>query len=338
MDGFREYDHYDGLGLAELVRRKEVSPAELVEEAIRRIETVNPQINAVIHPMYDLARQQVQQGLPEGPFRGVPFLLKDLLVYYAGVPTRSGSRFFRDFVPDHDSEIVRRYRQAGVVVLGKTNTPELGLVPYTEPVLFGPSRNPWDLSRTTGGSSGGSGAAVAARLVPVAHGNDGGGSIRIPASCCGVFGLKPTRGRTPMGPDIGEAWRGMAINHVLTLSVRDSAAMLDATAGPDVGAPYIIPPPERPFLEEVGRDPGRLRIAFTTRPLLPGTVHPDCVRGVEETARLCQDLGHIVEEAAPQIDGHAFARDFLTMVCAETRADIEEGEASHRAEGPLRGV
>jgi amidase len=327
MDGFHEYDRYDGLGLAELVRRKEISPAELVEEAIRRIETVNPQINAVIHPMYDLARQQVQQGLPERPFRGVPFLLKDLLVYYAGVPTRSGSRFFRDFVPDHDSEIVRRYRQAGVVVLGKTNTPELGLVPYTEPVLFGPSRNPWDLSRTTGGSSGGSGAAVAARLVPVAHGNDGGGSIRIPASCCGVFGLKPTRGRTPMGPDIGEAWRGMAINHVLTLSVRDSAAMLDATAGPDVGAPYIIPPPERPFLEEVGRDPGRLRIAFTTRPLLPGTVHPDCVRGVEETARLCQDLGHIVEEAAPQIDGHAFARDFLTMVCAETRADIEEGKA-----------
>jgi len=326
MDGFHEYDRYDGLGLAELVRRKEISPAELVEEAIRRIETVNPQINAVIHPMYDLARQQVQQGLPEGPFRGVPFLLKDLLVYYAGVPTRSGSRFFRDFVPDHDSEIVRRYRQAGVVVLGKTNTPELGLVPYTEPVLFGPSRNPWDLSRTTGGSSGGSGAAVAARLVPVAHGNDGGGSIRIPASCCGVFGLKPTRGRTPMGPDIGEAWRGMAINHVLTLSVRDSAAMLDATAGPDVGAPYIIPPPQRPFLEEVGRDPGRLRIAFTARPLLPGTVHPDCVRGVEETARLCQDLGHIVEEAAPQIDGHTFARDFLTMVCAETRADIEEGE------------
>jgi len=327
VGGFIEYDRYDGLGLAELVRRKEISPAELVEEAIRRIETVNPKINAVIHPMYDLARRQVQEGLPEGPFRGVPSLLKDLLAHFAGVPTHSGSRFFRDFIPDHDSEIVRRYRQAGVVVLGKTNTPELGLVPYTEPVLFGPSRNPWDLSRTTGGSSGGSGAAVAARLVPLAHGTDGGGSIRIPASCCGVFGLKPTRGRIPMGPDIGEAWRGMGTHHVLTLSVRDSAAMLDATAGPDVGAPYIIPPPRRPFLEEVGRDPGRLRIAFTTRPLLPGTVHPDCIRGVEETARLCRDLGHDVEEAAPQIDGHAFARDFLTMVCAETRADIAEGEA-----------
>ncbi len=327
MGGFTAYDRYDGLGLAELVRRKKISPVELVEEAIRRIETVNPQINAVIHPMYDLARRQVQQGLPEGPFQGVPFLLKDLLVYSAGVPTSSGSRFFRDFIPDHDSEIVRRYRAAGVVILGKTNTPELGLVPYTEPALFGPSRNPWNLTRTPGGSSGGSGAAVAARLVPIAHGNDGGGSIRIPASCCGVFGLKPTRGRIPIGPDIGEAWRGMAIHHVLTLSVRDSAAMLDATAGPDVGAPYIIPPPERPFLEEVRRDPGRLRIAFTSRPLLPGTVHPDCVRGVEETARLCQELGHDVEEAAPQIEGHAFARDFLTMVCAETRAEIVEGEA-----------
>lgn len=326
MDRLQEYDRYDGLGLAEQVRRKEVSPMELVEEAIRRIEAVNPQINAVIHPMYDLARQQVRQGLPEGPFRGVPFLLKDLLVHSAGVPTRSGSRFFRDFVPDHDSEIVRRYRAAGVVILGKTNTPELGLVPYTEPALFGPSRNPWNLSRTAGGSSGGSGAAVAARLVPIAHGNDGGGSIRIPASCCGLFGLKPTRGRIPMGPDIGEAWRGMAIHHVLSLSVRDSAAMLDATAGPDVGAPYMIPPPERPFLEEVGRDPGRLRIAFTPAPLLPSTVHPDCVGGVLETARLCEELGHSVEEATPPIDGHAFARDFLTMVCAETRADMEEGE------------
>ncbi len=326
MSHFKDYDRYDGLGLAELVRKKEISPAELVEEAIRRIEQVNPQINAVIHPMYDLARQQVAQGLPEGPFQGVPFLLKDLLAHHAGVPTQGGSRFFRDFVPDYDSEIVRRYRAAGVVILGKTSTPELGITPFTEPALFGPTRNPWNLSRTAGGSSGGSAAAVAARTVPLAHGNDGGGSIRIPASCCGLFGLKPSRGRIPMGPDIGEAWRGMAIHHVITLSVRDSAAMLDATAGPDVGAPYVAPPPDRPYLEEVGRDPGRLRIAFTATPLLPGTVHPDCVKGVQGTARLCEELGHHVEEAAPPVDGRAFARDFLTMVCAETRADIEEGE------------
>ncbi|MGC8826884.1 MAG: amidase [Anaerolineae bacterium] len=336
MGGFKEYDRCDALGLAELVRRKEVTPLELVEEAISRIEKVNPQINAVIHPMYDLARRQAQGELPAGPFQGVPFLLKDLLVHYAGVPTRCGSRFFKGFIPDHDSEMVRRYKAAGVIILGKTNAPELGIVPYTEPELFGPTNNPWALSRTAGGSSGGSAAAVAARIVPMAHGNDGGGSIRIPASCCGVFGLKPTRGRNPIGPDLGEAWQGLAIDHVLTLSVRDSAAMLDATAGPDVGAPYFAPPPARPFLEEVGQDPGRLRIAFTTKPLLPATVHPDCVKGVEETAKLLADLGHHVEEAAPQIDGSAFARAFLTMVCGETQADIEDGEtlvgrkATHR--------
>jgi amidase len=199
---------------------------------------------------------------------------------YAGVPLRSGSRFHRDFVPDHDSEIVRRYRVAGLIVLGKTNTPEYGLVPVTEPELFGPSNNPWDLTRTTGGSSGGSAAAVAARLVPLAHGNDGGGSIRIPASCCGVFGFKPTRGRNPIGPDLAEGWQGLACDHVLTRSVRDSAAMLDATAGPDVGAPYYAAPPARPFLSEVNTDPGKLRIAFTSKPLLPAVVHEDCVKGV----------------------------------------------------------
>ncbi|MGQ9517434.1 MAG: amidase [Anaerolineae bacterium] len=336
MGGFKEYDRYDALGLAELVRRRAITPLELVEEAISRIERINPQINAVIHPMYDIARRQAQEGVPDGPFAGVPFLLKDLLVHYAGVPTRSGSRFFKDFVPDHDSEMVRRYKAAGVIILGKTNAPELGLVPYTEPEFFGPTNNPWDLSRTAGGSSGGSAAAVAARAVPMAHGNDGGGSIRIPASCCGVFGLKPTRARNPIGPDLGEAWQGFAIDHVLTLSVRDSAAMLDATAGPDTGAPYVTPPPACPFLEEVKQAPGRLRIAFTTQPLLPATIHPDCIQGVQETAKLLADLGHHVEEDAPQIDGSAFARAFLTMVCGETQADIEDGEvlvgrkATHR--------
>jgi amidase len=326
MTGFSDYGKFDGLGLADLVRRREVKPSELVEEAISRIEELNPQLNVVIHKMYDLARKAAEQNVPDGPFSGVPFLLKDIVADYAGVPTRKGSRFHSDFVPDHDSEIVRRFKAAGVIVLGKTNTPEYGLVPVTEPELFGPSYNPWDLTRTTSGSSGGSAGAVAARIVPLAHGNDGGGSIRTPASCCGVFGLKPTRGRNPLGPDLGEAWHGMACDHVLTLSVRDSAAMLDATAGADVGAPYYAPPPRRPFLEEVGTDPAKLRIAFTSKPLLPGVVHKDCVKGLETAVKLCQDLSHELVEAAPQIDGEAFARAFLTMVCGQTRADIEEAE------------
>ncbi len=327
MSGLSEYDKYDGLGLAGLVRKKEVKPSELVEEAINRIEKLNPRLNAVIHKMYDLAREAAEGDLPDGSFRGVPFLLKDLLAAYAGVPMHSGSRFHQGFVPDHDSEMVKRFKAAGVIIVGKTNTPEYGLVPVTEPELFGPSNNPWDLTRTTGGSSGGSAAAVAACMVPLAHGNDGGGSIRIPASCCGVFGLKPTRGRNPLGPDLGEAWHGLASDHIVSRSVRDSAAMLDATAGPDVGAPYFAPPPPRPFLDEVGTDPGRLRIAFTSKPFLPGVVHEDCVKGLETTVKLCQDLGHEVVEAATQIDGKAFARAFLTMVCGETRADIEEAEA-----------
>lgn len=326
MIGFSDYDRHDGLGLAGLVRKKEVKPGELVEEAISRIEKLNPKLNAVIHRMYDLARNTAEGNLPDGPFRGVPFLLKDLMADYAGVPTSRGSRFHKDFVPDHDSELVRRFKNAGVIVLGKTNTPEYGLAPVTEPELFGPSRNPWDLTRTPGGSSGGSAAAVAARIVPMAHGNDGGGSIRIPASCCGVFGLKPTRGRNPHGPDIGDAWHGLACEHVLTRSVRDSAAMLDATAGPDVGAPYFAPPTDRLFLEEVGKDPKKLRIAFTSKPFLPGDVHKDCISGLEATVKLCQDLKHEVIEAAPRVDGEAFARALLTMVCGETMASIEEAE------------
>lgn len=327
MGGFRDYDKYDGIGLAELVRKKEVSPEELLEEAVGRIEKRNPQLNAVIHQMYDSARDAVKAGLPQGPFSGIPFLVKDLMADCAGVPTSKGSRFLEGYVPDHDSEIVRRYKAAGLVILGKTNLPEFGLLPVTEPERFGPSRNPWDPARTTGGSSGGSAAAVAAGLVPFAHGNDGGGSIRIPASCCGLFGLKPSRGRNPLGPDRGEAWHGLACDHVLTRSVRDSAAVLDATAGPDVGALYVAPPPERPFIEEVGADPGKLRIAYTSEPFLPGAVHRDCVAGVEATVRLCRELGHEVTEAAPRLDGKAFARAFLTMVCVEARADIEEDAA-----------
>ncbi|NIO41583.1 MAG: amidase [Burkholderiales bacterium] len=324
MRTFDEYAKYDGLGLAELVRNKDVKPIELVEEAVRGIEQLNPQINAVIHRMYDLARQTADGHLPDGPFRGVPFLLKDLTMAYAGVPLRSGSRFHEHYVPDYDSELVKRYKDAGVIVLGKTNTPEYGLVPFTEPELFGPTNNPWDLTRTSGGSSGGSAAAVASQMVPLAHASDGGGSIRIPASCCGVFGLKPTRGRTPLGPRMGDAWHGFDCEHVVNRSVRDSAAMLDATAGPDIGAPYYAPPSKRPFLDEVDADPGALRIAYTSEPLLPSVVHDDCIKGIDATVRLCQDLGHEVVEATPELDGPSFARAFFTMVCGETRATIEE--------------
>jgi amidase len=325
MGIFEEYINCDGLGLAELVKRKEVEPLELLEAAIQRIEAFNPQLNAVVTKMYDQARQAAEGDLPHGPFQGVPFLLKDLGAEYRGVPLTMGSRFFRKYVPGYDGELVRRYKSAGVVILGKTNTPELGLLPTTESELHGSAYNPWDHTRTTGGSSGGSAAAVAAGFVPLAHGNDGGGSIRIPAACCGLFGLKPTRGRTPTGPVRGEEWQGMAIDHVLTRSVRDSAAMLDATCGPEAGAATVAPPPARPFLEEVGADPGVLRIAFTPGPFLPGKIHPYCLAGLEATAKLCQDLGHRVEEAAPPINGEAFAKAFFTMTCGETRATIEEG-------------
>lgn len=323
MTAFPEYHKYDGLGLAELVRTKQVTPVELVEEAISRIEAHNPTLNAVVYKMYDQARSAAKGELPDGPFKGVPFLLKDLASMYEGVPTSNGNRLLEHIPAPHDSEIVRRYKAAGVVILGKTNTPEFGLVPFTEPETFGVTRNPWDLNRTPGGSSGGSAAAVAACMVALAGGGDGGGSIRIPASCCGVFGLKPTRGRTPTGPDMGERWRGFALEHVITRSVRDSAAMLDAIAGADVGAPYLAPSQTNPFLDEVSTEPSRLRIAFTSHPFLGHTVHEDCVKGLQATARLLRELGHEVVEAAPRIEGEAFSIAFLTIVAAEARADIE---------------
>ena len=308
-----EFAFLDATAQAALVRRREVKPIELVDAAIERIERLNPILNAVITPMYDQARAAAAGELPDGPFTGVPFLLKDLLAFYRGVPTASGSAFLRDLVPDHDSELVLRLKQAGLVILGKTNTPELGLLPTTEPRLFGATRNPWDTSRTPGGSSGGSAAAVASGMVPAAHASDGGGSIRIPASCCGVFGLKPTRARTPCGPDFGDLLGGLAVDHAVTRSVRDSAALLDATAGPDVGDPYWAPPTIRPYVQEVGADPGRLRIAFTTTAANDAAVHPDCVKAVMETVALCADLGHRVVEAAPLVEGPLLAHAFTTV-------------------------
>jgi len=263
---------------------------------------------------------------PQGAFRGVPFLIKDLMATVRDEPFRCGSAFLRGFRAPEDSELIARYRRAGFVFLGKTNTPEFGLTPFTEPAEFGPTLNPWDVTRTAGGSSGGSAAAVAGGMVPVASGGDGGGSIRIPASCCGLFGLKPTRGRTPLGPALGEAWRGAVVEHVLTRSVRDSAAILDATAGPDPGAPYFAAPPAGPWLAEQSRSRGRLRIGFTGRPWLGHAVHPDCTAALRETAGLLESLGHHVEEASPEFEAPAFARAFLAMICCELRADLEELE------------
>jgi amidase len=290
----------DATAQAEHVRRKDVHPIELVEAAIARIEALNPKLNAVVTKMYDQARASAKGELPDGPFKGVPFLVKDILGMCAGVPMTLGSALLREFVPDHDSELVRRLKAAGLIVLGKTNVPEFGILPTTESALFGPCRNPWDPERSTGGSSGGAAAAVAAGMVPMAHANDGGGSIRIPASCCGLFGLKPTRGRNPLGPDFSEGWGGLVAEHAVTRSVRDSAALLDATAGPDIGDPYWAPPVDRPFIQEVGADPGTLHIGYLTSPDFP--VHRDCENAVQAGMALCRDLGHVVEEAPLALD------------------------------------
>ena len=315
----------DATAQAELVRRKEVTPRELVDAAIARIERLNPALNAVVTPMYDLARGAASGPLPEGPFAGVPFLLKDLVAEYAGAPFTEGSAFLAGcYVPQSDSELVARYKRAGLIVLGKTNTSELGILPTAEPLLFGPTRNPWDTGRTPGGSSGGSAAAVAAGMVAMAHANDGGGSIRIPAACCGLFGLKPTRGRNPLGPHYGDIAGGLAAEHAVTRSVRDSAALLDATAGPAPGDPYWAPPPQRPFVQEVGADPGRLRIAFTAQALTGAAVHPDCVAAVHDAASLCGDLGHEVVEAAPPIDGRAAGRAFAVLWAAECAWAVDD--------------
>lgn len=325
----------DGVAQAELVRRGKLSARELVDAAIARIDRANPHVNAVILPMYERARAEAALPRGDGPFAGVPFLLKDFLAEYAGVRFTEGSAYLRDFVSDHDTELVARYRRAGLIVVGKTNTPELAVGPTTEPRLFGPTRNPWDATRTAGGSSGGAAAAVATRMVPMAHGNDAGGSIRVPAACCGVFGMKPTRARNPLGPRYGDLISGLVAEHALTLSVRDSAALLDATAGPDVGDPYWAPPPARPFLAEVGAAPGRLRIALSTRPLMGGEVHADCAAAARDAAALCASLGHEVVEAAPAIDGERLFRSFTGVLAAGFSWGIDDWHRrTGRAPGP----
>jgi len=272
--------------------------------------------------MYDRALAEADGPLHDGPFAGVPFLLKDLIALYTGEPTTGSSRFLQYHIAGHDTTMVARYRAAGLVVVGKTNASEFGLVAVTEPSFRGPARNPWDLGRTPGGSSGGAGAATGARFVPAAHGGDGGGSIRIPASACGMFGLKPSRGRNPAGPHFSGTWLGLVQEHVITRSVRDSAALLDVTSAPEAGGPYQPPAPARPFLREVGTDPGRLRIAFTMEPLMGRKMHPDCIAAVEATVTLLEQLGHEVREEGPPLDKKKMTNAYLRIVGAALAADI----------------
>ncbi|MDX1607050.1 MAG: amidase family protein, partial [Candidatus Competibacterales bacterium] len=322
---FDEYRRHDGVALAALVSSGEVTAAELLELAIERAEKVNPTLNAIIIPMYELARQRAA-GRLSGPFAGVPFLTKDLYQEYAGVATTYGCQAWKDagHTATEHAEITRRWLNAGVVVMGRTNTPEFGAKGITEPQAWGPTRNPWNTGHVPGGSSGGSAAAVAAGVVPMAGANDGGGSIRIPAGHCGLFGLKPGRGRTPWGPEFNECLQGAAINHILSRSVRDSAAMLDATHGPETGSFYVIRPPERPYSEEVGASPGRLKIGFSTRSPVGTDVDPEAVAAVEKTARLLESLGHHVEEGEPAVDGVQLGKDFIMMWFANMAAMVDQ--------------
>ncbi|KAF1044484.1 amidase [Xylophilus sp.] len=321
MAAFTHYERHDALGLAALIRSGESSAAEVLEAAIARIETHNPTINAVVHTLHDSARRQAAAVRPgDGPLAGVPFLVKDSGLQIAGERTSNGSRFWRDHIAATDSTITQRYRRAGLVLLGFTNTAEMGLACETAPAVYGPTRNPHDLSRSVGGSSGGSAAAVAAGFVPAAHATDGGGSIRIPSSCCGVFGLKPTRARNPFGPDFGEGWNGLSAHHAITRSVRDSAALLDATHGPAAGDPYAAPAtvPEGGFLRALSAPQAPLRIAFQTVRHDGTAVHPAVAGAVRDAAALLAGLGHHVEEARPAIDADTLKRATRTIVAANT--------------------
>ncbi len=322
MAGFDAYDEHDAVGLADLVKRGEVSPADLLETAIDRAEQRDPIINAMSQKLYDHGRTAIENGLPDGPFSGVPFLLKDAGADLAGYPTFNGARLLTQEVAPTDSTIVERYKAAGLVIFGKTTTPEFSLAASTETSLTGATRNPWDRGRVAGGSSGGAAAVVAAGIVPAAHGSDGGGSIRIPASCCGLFGMKPTRARNPSGPQSGEGWGSLSVAHVLTRSVRDSAAMLDITQGMAPGDPYCAPARERPYLEEVTTAPGKLRIGYQTAPVSGAMVAEPCRQAAAEAAGLLTSLGHETEEVALPGDWDALQQALWVLVATNISRNI----------------
>ena len=335
MLSFADYRNHDALSLAELVKSKKVTPEELLNTALARAREVNPKINAIVLEHEDVARKQLKDGLPQGPLTGVPYLLKDLGAALKGTVTTGSLSLARESVADADSTFVERFKKAGLVIFGKTHSPELGLSPSSESRMFGATRNPWNLAHIAGGSSGGAAAAVAAGIIPVAHATDGGGSIRIPAACCGLFGLKPTRARTPMGPKRGEGWGGASVGHVVSRSVRDSAAFLDATHGPAPGDPYPAPAQTRAFLDEMKAAPGRLRIAFSTTPPINVPVHADAIAAVKEAAKLCESLGHSVEEATPAINGMEIKAAQGVVISANVAFTVDEAaEALGRKSRP----
>jgi amidase len=326
-----EYTALDGIAIADLVKKGEVSTAEVAGVAMEAIDAVNPQLNAVI----ETYPERVDQTPADGPLKGVPFLLKDLVVHEGGKTNELGSRLAKGMVSPHDSELAIRYRNSGLNILGRTTTPELGFCATSEALLYGASHNPWNLNHSPGGSSGGSAAMVAARAVPAAHANDGGGSVRIPAANCGLVGMKPTRARVSLGPDAGEAIGGFAIEHVVSRTVRDSAALLDATQGVSPGDPYIIAPPSRPYLGEVVTKPKALKIAMTTEPWSGDPVDPECVAAVHETAKRLQGLGHEVVEASPVIDYEPFIEATANIWAAgETAWVLAIAAATGRTPGP----
>ncbi len=337
-----DYDAHDATGLAALVASGDATPDDLLDLALARCGEVNGELNAVVILAEEAARRLIRAGLPEGPLRGVPFLLKDLGAEARDFPSHNGSRLMANSHYDRDSAIYERLAAAGLVTFGRTASPEGGIGPVTEAAVYGgPTRNPWNLSRTPGGSSGGAAAAVAAGIVPAAHGSDGGGSVRIPASSCGLLGMKPTRARLPDGPYAGEGWAGMATDGFLTRSVRDTALLLDATAGPDLGAPYWAPPLDEGFVAALARPPGRLRVAVCETTLDGAPIHPECRRAVRDAAALIEDLGHDLAEARPEADHEGMMRAWVDIVACGTALSVrKELEALGRdlREDDLEGI
>lgn len=318
-----EYQKYDALGLAELVKKKEVTPLELVDVAISAIESVNGKINAVVAKQYDRARERAENINLSSLFAGVPFLLKDMGAFEIGVPSTFGSKYCKDYLPKEESELVTRFKNAGFITIGRTNAPEFGLHPTTEPKFRGATKNPWNQEHIAGGSSGGAAAAVASGMIPVAHGGDGGGSIRIPASCCGVFGLKPTEGRSPVGPSGGRAWHGLVVEHVLTRSVRDCAAVLDVVSARQIGAPIHNPFIAQPFIKQIELPPTKLRIAYVDTPFANAILQDDCRNAALDSARLCESLGHEVDPHQFKINIDEISKAYLVVVAAETKAMLD---------------